>query len=50
MKNERTSGPEGLPIQLIKSAPEKLYEVLAYILSLFLRGEMLPSEWKTAYT
>ena len=49
MKNGRASGPNGLPIELIKHGPDALLELLAYVFNCFLRGEELPPEWKTAH-
>jgi hypothetical protein len=49
MKNGKAPGPGGVPIELIKYGPDKLFQLLAYTFNLFLRGEELPPEWKTAY-
>lgn len=39
MKNGKASGPEGVPVELLKYDPEKLFQLLAYTFNLFLRGE-----------
>lgn len=49
MKNGKAAGPGGIQIELIKSAPEILFEMLTYIFNQYLRGEDTPEKWKTAH-
>lgn len=49
MKNKRASGPNGIPIELLKNGTNDLWCILSYVFSCFLRGDDLPKEWKTAY-
>lgn len=49
MKNGRASGPNGIPMELLKNGPDVLMQLLSYVFNCFLKGEELPREWKTAY-
>lgn len=49
MKNNRSPGPGGIPIELIKSAPLIIFETLADLFTLCVKGEEVPEEWKRAY-
>lgn len=50
MKNERASGPKGVPIELIKNGPDILMQLLEYVFNCFTGGEEWPHEWKTVYS
>ncbi|KAF2901930.1 hypothetical protein ILUMI_04254, partial [Ignelater luminosus] len=49
MKNERAPGLSGISVELLKARTDSLLELVAYVSNWFLKGEELPSEWKTAY-
>ena len=49
MKSGKAAGPGGFQIELIKYAPEILFEMLTYLFNQYLRGEDTPAEWRTAY-
>jgi len=49
MKNRKAAGPGGQQIELIKSAPSGVYEILARIFNKCLQGEEIPQEWKKAH-
>lgn len=47
MKNGKAAGPGGIPIELIKSAPQKVKEILSIIFNkCLLNQEEIPNEWK----
>ncbi|KAF2893484.1 hypothetical protein ILUMI_12689 [Ignelater luminosus] len=49
MKNGRTPGPSGIPIERLKAGTDLFLELVVYVFNCFLKGEEFPSEWKTAY-
>jgi len=48
MKTGRASGPEDIPIELIKSGGQKLLEMITILLNKIINGEKVPEEWKIA--
>lgn len=48
-KNNKSAGPGGVSIELVKNAPIVVIEALTSIFNKCLRGEEVPSEWKMAF-
>lgn len=48
-KNGKAPGPGGICMELLKNAPEQLYEKLSELFNLCLNGYPLPEDWKTGY-
>jgi hypothetical protein len=48
MKNRRVAGPGDIPIELIKSGGQKLWEMIAILLNKIINGEKVSEEWKVA--
>ena len=49
MKNGKAAGPGGLQIELVKTAPTAVHEVLARLFNKCLQGEDIPQDWKKAH-
>ena len=49
MRNKKAPGPGGLPIELIKHAPEQCLIIIQDIFNQCLNGTTIPSEWKLGY-
>lgn len=49
LKNNKAIGPGGVPNELLKHGPKVLFELLAYIFTLFYQEQDLPQEWTEAY-
>ena len=49
LKNGRSSGPEGIPAELIKHGSNKLHERLRRLMERCLNGEEIPEDWKLGY-
>ena len=49
MKNGKAAGPGGLQIELVKTAPTAVHEVLARLFNKCLLGEDIPQDWKKAH-
>lgn len=49
MKNGKSSGPEGIPAELLKCGPKILKEILACIFTTYINGEPIPDSWKTSW-
>lgn len=49
MKNNKSPGPGGIPIELIKHAPLKAIEILRDIFNKILFGDSIPEEWNKSY-
>jgi len=48
MKTGRAAGPGDIPIELIKSGGQKLFEIIAILVNKIINGEKVPEEWKIA--
>lgn len=48
MPNKKSSGPDGVPISVVKSCLEIIIEPLCYIFNLSIRTSTFPDKWKTA--
>jgi hypothetical protein len=48
MKNHKAPSPGGIPIELLKYAPQITQEQVAELFNDFLFGEEIPEEWKLA--
>lgn len=47
MKNNKSSGSGGIPVELYKFSPNVVLEILTVIFNKYVKGEEIPSEWKT---
>ena len=48
-KNKKAPGPGNIPIELLKYAPDTLYELLAELFNRCLKGENIPEIWKIGH-
>ena len=48
MKNGTAAGPGDIPIELIKTGGQKLFEITTTLLNKIINGEKKPQEWKVA--
>lgn len=48
-KTKKAPGPGGITIELIKYAPDIMYDLLAKLFNRCLRGEEIPDEWNMGY-
>jgi len=44
MKNRKAAGPGGLQIELVKTAPTVVHEILARLFNKYLQGEDIPQD------
>ncbi|KAF2885527.1 hypothetical protein ILUMI_20677 [Ignelater luminosus] len=49
MKNGTASGPEGIPVELIKYGPTKLKNMLASLFTSYINGKEISTQWKVAW-
>jgi len=48
MKTRRAAGPGDIPIELIKSGSQKLFEMITILISKIINGEKVQDEWNFA--
>ena len=49
MKNNRASGPEGIPSELLKYGSSKLEYMLSILMTRYINGDPIPESWKTGW-
>jgi len=49
LKIGKAAGPENIPAELLKNAPQKLYKLTAQLLTVCINKHIIPKEWKIAH-